>query len=223
MHLRDVYRAVSQSVSRLPSLLSLPVRAAAEAQDEVYRGLLLDVVVGERAPVFKLLTCKYQALLVRRDALLRTHTSIHTCTHSCTNTLAHVCTKLSPHVHRRGWHTDFVLNLGFDHVDGVGGFDFQRDSLPAASAHTRCQYMRLTRAYGHQTLYTGTRVASHVSVLPCQRIHAMSVYASHASVWTPDFVHGHARGVSRERFDKNLHPIRAITRRTLIYRGTACA
>jgi hypothetical protein len=58
------------------------VLAAAEAQDEVYGGLLLDVVVGEGAPVFELLACKYQALLVRRDALLRTHTCIYTYTHS---------------------------------------------------------------------------------------------------------------------------------------------
>jgi hypothetical protein len=44
--------------------------ATAQAQDEVQRGLLLDVVVGERAAILELLARKDQTLLVRRDALL---------------------------------------------------------------------------------------------------------------------------------------------------------
>ena len=42
--------------------------AAAQAQDEVQRRLLLDVVVGERAAVLELLAGEDQALLVRGDA-----------------------------------------------------------------------------------------------------------------------------------------------------------
>lgn len=41
--------------------------AAAEAQHEVKRGLLLDVVVGQGAVILQLLPCKDEALLVRRQ------------------------------------------------------------------------------------------------------------------------------------------------------------
>ena len=41
-----------------------------EAQHEVQRGLLLDVVVRQRATIFQLLPRENQALLVRRDTLL---------------------------------------------------------------------------------------------------------------------------------------------------------
>ena len=44
--------------------------SAAQAQDEVKGGLLLDVVVGEGAAVLELLAGEDQALLVRGDALL---------------------------------------------------------------------------------------------------------------------------------------------------------
>lgn len=67
-------------------------RAAAQTQHEVDGGLLLDVVVAERAPVVELLAREDEALLVGRDALL-------------------------------------VLDLGLDHVDGVGGLDLERDGL----------------------------------------------------------------------------------------------
>ena len=46
------------------------LHAAAEAQDEVERRLLLDVVVREGAAVLKLLAREDEALLVGRDALL---------------------------------------------------------------------------------------------------------------------------------------------------------
>jgi hypothetical protein len=41
--------------------------ASTQAEDEVQRALLLDVVIGERSAVLKLLTGKDEALLVRRD------------------------------------------------------------------------------------------------------------------------------------------------------------
>ena len=44
--------------------------SAAEPQDEVKGALLLDVVVGEGAPVLQLLSGEDQSLLVRRNALL---------------------------------------------------------------------------------------------------------------------------------------------------------
>ena len=42
--------------------------AASEAEHQVQRRLLLDVVVGQRAPVLELLSGEDEALLVRRDA-----------------------------------------------------------------------------------------------------------------------------------------------------------
>ena len=45
--------------------------AAAQAQHQVQGGLLLDVVVRQRAPVLQLLARKDEALLVGRDACRR--------------------------------------------------------------------------------------------------------------------------------------------------------
>ena len=46
------------------------VAAAAQPQHQVERGLLLDVVVRQRAAILELLARKDQALLVRRNSLL---------------------------------------------------------------------------------------------------------------------------------------------------------
>ena len=46
------------------------LHAAAQAQHQVQRRLLLDVVVGQRAAVLELLAGEDEALLVRGDALL---------------------------------------------------------------------------------------------------------------------------------------------------------
>ena len=46
------------------------LHAASQAKDEMERGLLLDVVVGEGAAVFELLAREDEALLVGRDAFL---------------------------------------------------------------------------------------------------------------------------------------------------------
>ena len=51
-------------------LLLALLGTAAQTQDEVERGLLLDVVVGERAAIFELLAGEDQALLVWWNALL---------------------------------------------------------------------------------------------------------------------------------------------------------
>merc|ERR1711871_954975 len=49
----------------------------AEAQHEVQRALLLDVVVRQRAPVLKLLPGENEALLVRRNPLLVLDLALH--------------------------------------------------------------------------------------------------------------------------------------------------
>jgi len=49
----------------------------AQPQQQVQRGLLLDVVVGQRAAVLQLLAPEKQALLVGRDALLVLNVSLH--------------------------------------------------------------------------------------------------------------------------------------------------
>ena len=53
------------------------LQTAAQAQHQVQRGLLLDVVVGHCAPVLQLLACKDQALLIRRDSLLVLNLLLH--------------------------------------------------------------------------------------------------------------------------------------------------
>ena len=68
------------------------LHTTAQAQDQVQRGFLLDVVVGQRSAVFQLFAGKDQTLLVRRDAF-------------------------------------FVLDLGFDVLNGVTGLDVQSDGL----------------------------------------------------------------------------------------------
>ena len=54
-----------------------PRTTTAQAQYQVQRGLLLDVVVAQGAPVLQLLARKDQALLVRRDALLVLDLGLH--------------------------------------------------------------------------------------------------------------------------------------------------
>ena len=51
-------------------LLLALLGTTAKSEDEVESGLLLDIVVGQRAAIFELLAGKDQALLVRRDAFL---------------------------------------------------------------------------------------------------------------------------------------------------------
>ena len=50
---------------------------AAEPQDEVEGALLLDVVVGEGAPILQLLPGEDQSLLIRRDPLLILRQKVH--------------------------------------------------------------------------------------------------------------------------------------------------
>ena len=51
--------------------------SATETKDQVERALLLDVVVGESAPIFQLLTSEDETLLVRRDTLLVLNLALH--------------------------------------------------------------------------------------------------------------------------------------------------
>jgi hypothetical protein len=53
------------------------LHTSTEAQDEMQGGLLLNVVVGERATVLKLLAGEDETLLVRRDALLVLDLALH--------------------------------------------------------------------------------------------------------------------------------------------------
>ena len=46
------------------------LHAATETKDQVESGLLLDIVVGERASILELLSGENQALLIRRDSFL---------------------------------------------------------------------------------------------------------------------------------------------------------
>jgi len=53
------------------------LHAAAQAQHQVQRALLLDVVVAQRATILELLAREDQALLIRRDALLVLDLGLH--------------------------------------------------------------------------------------------------------------------------------------------------
>jgi len=61
-----------QEVSKLTDLHS-----AAETKDQVESGLLLDVVIGEGAAVFELLSSEDKTLLIRRNALLVLNFRLH--------------------------------------------------------------------------------------------------------------------------------------------------
>ena len=58
-------------------LLLALLGSAAEAEDKVEGGLLLDVVVGEGAAVLELLSGEDEPLLIRRDALLVLDLGLH--------------------------------------------------------------------------------------------------------------------------------------------------
>merc|ERR1719261_2472705 len=45
------------------------LHSTAETQDQVERGLLLDVVIGERAPILQLLACENETLLIGGNTL----------------------------------------------------------------------------------------------------------------------------------------------------------
>jgi len=87
-------------------LLLALLAASAQAQHQVERRLLLDVVVGERAAVLELLAGEDQALLVRGNALL------------VWGLLVDVVGKSDE---RR------TLDLRLDIVDGVGTFNLEGD------------------------------------------------------------------------------------------------
>ncbi|RNC48371.1 hypothetical protein TcCL_NonESM01788 [Trypanosoma cruzi] len=66
----------------MPRKIKAPINnrtltSTAQAQHKVQRGLLLDVVVCERAAVLQLLASEDQALLVRRNALLVLDLRLH--------------------------------------------------------------------------------------------------------------------------------------------------
>merc|ERR1712048_1052241 len=53
------------------------LKTTTQTQHQMQGALLLDVVVRKRAPIFQLLACKDQALLVRWDALLVLNLGFH--------------------------------------------------------------------------------------------------------------------------------------------------
>ena len=57
--------------------LDKDLHPATQAQHQVQRGLLLDVVVGQGAAILQLLASKDQSLLVGRDALLVLDLGLH--------------------------------------------------------------------------------------------------------------------------------------------------
>jgi len=93
------------SVDFLLPLLSAPT----ETEDKVKGGLLLDVVVRERATVLQLLASKNEALLVRRDPFL-------VCVSGLVNVV--LC-----------WYSTHTLDLRFYIVDGVRRLNLKGNRL----------------------------------------------------------------------------------------------
>uniref|UniRef100_A0A453GZQ5 Uncharacterized protein n=1 Tax=Aegilops tauschii subsp. strangulata TaxID=200361 RepID=A0A453GZQ5_AEGTS len=106
--------------------------APAEAEHEVQRRLLLDVVVGQRAPVLQLLPREDQPLLVRRDPCTHAHTTPQENQESekLDGAGRPWPKKRSFFAKRRNKElTLLVLDLGLDIVDGVAALDLERDGL----------------------------------------------------------------------------------------------
>ena len=71
LHVLDSIGRLHIEGDRLSSQsLNEDLHATAKTQDEMERGLLLDVIVRERASVFELFAGENQSLLIRRDSLL---------------------------------------------------------------------------------------------------------------------------------------------------------
>jgi hypothetical protein len=100
--------------------------AAAEAEDQVERRLLLDVVVRKSAAFLQLLPGEDQTLLVRRDPYTTTKIQLEDS--------AKWNRRSSRQIDRR-IHTFLVLDLGLDVVDGVAALDLEGDGLPRQGLH----------------------------------------------------------------------------------------
>ena len=57
--------------------LNEDLHTTTKSEDEMERGFLLDVVVGESATVFELLSSEDESLLIRRDTFLVLDLSLH--------------------------------------------------------------------------------------------------------------------------------------------------
>ena len=78
LHVVDRVRWLDLQSDRLAGEgLDEDLHATAETEDEMERGLLLDVVVAKSAAILKLLSSENEALLIGRDALLILDLSLH--------------------------------------------------------------------------------------------------------------------------------------------------
>uniref|UniRef100_A0A452YL76 Uncharacterized protein n=1 Tax=Aegilops tauschii subsp. strangulata TaxID=200361 RepID=A0A452YL76_AEGTS len=78
---RGLLVLVLDLLGRRVGLLLVLLGAVAEAEDQVRRRLLRDVVAGQRAPVLQLLPGEDEPLLVRRDPLLVLEIGLHVVNH----------------------------------------------------------------------------------------------------------------------------------------------
>ena len=102
------------------------------------RGLLLDVVIGQGAPVIQLLPGEDEPLLVRRDACMQikiqASKAVNNVYFGQIGRVVNRSNKQEKGWKRdqgdNGWITFLVLDLGLDVVNGVAALDLQRDGLP---------------------------------------------------------------------------------------------
>ena len=148
--------------------LDKDLHTTTQSQDQVQRGFLLDVVVGQGTAVFQLFAGKDQTLLVRRNAFFVLDLGFDVFngvtgfnvqsdgfTGQCFDEDLHTTTQAQDQMQRGfflnvvvgqgtaifqlftgkdqtllvGWDTFFVLDLGFDVLDGVGWLDIERDGF----------------------------------------------------------------------------------------------
>ena len=104
--------------------LNEDLHTTTETEDKVKCRLLLDVIVGEGAPVLELLTGEDQPLLVRWDAL-EGGLLLDVVVDEGAAVLELLSGEDEPLLVR--WDAFLVLDLGLDVVDGVGALDLDGD------------------------------------------------------------------------------------------------
>ena len=155
---------------------------AAQAQHQVERRFLLDVVIGERAAVLELLTSENQTLLVRREAYLRAHERI---------------TSVSHHLHiykRTSKRTTQNQQRPISPVDRREAPFRRLPELPPSSDHTIWSpHPSPARATPSPTTH---RSRTHSHVVP---------HPSHPRMHPSHIVHAHNSPDRRPRFIRSSH------------------
>ena len=115
----DGVRRLNLKGDRLASQgLNENLHTTTQTEHQVKGGLLLDVVIGERTAILKLLAGEDEALLVRGDTKNGAISNL-----------------LNPTKSKREYLPLLILDLGLDVVDGIRRLDLKRDGLAGQRLH----------------------------------------------------------------------------------------